>query len=257
MAEVAKGFVWYELMTTDVAAAEAFYRAVVGWEAEEAGGPGRPYRVMRAGEARVAGLMPLPEDARAGGLPPVWVGYIGTADVDAEAEAVARAGGAVHRAPADIPGIGRFAVVTDPQGALFTLFTPRGEVPAPVPAGTPGHVGWHELYAADWPAAFAFYAERFGWTKAESIDLGPMGTYQLFAAGGVPVGGMMNKFPSQPTPSWQFYINVVEIEAAAARVREAGGTVLMEPHQVPGGSWILQGRDPQGAAFALVAAPRA
>jgi predicted enzyme related to lactoylglutathione lyase len=257
MATAPRTFVWYELMTTDVDAAEAFYRAVVGWTPQEWGQPDIRYTIMKTGKTAVAGLMPLPTEARAAGGRPGWIGYIGTDDVDASTDRLRQAGGTVHRAPADIPDVGRFSVVADPQGAIFMLFQPSGGGDnSPALAGTPGHVGWHELYASDWVSAFDFYAGQFGWTKGDIIDMGPMGTYQLFAAGGDPIGGMMNKPDMIPSPAWLYYFNIAEIDAAAARVTDQGGQVLNGPHQVPGGSWILQCLDPQGAAFALVAAKR-
>src|SRR4051794_14828834 len=189
-------FVWYELMTPDPDAAEAFYRAVVGWGARDAGQGGWRYPLLAAGDRPVAGLMGLPPEACVAGARPGWLGYIGVDDVDAAADGVRRAGGAIRREPDDIPGAGRFAVAADPQGAtfmLFKVFKPNAGDGAPAPAGTPGHVGWRELYAADGPRAFDFYVDRFGWTKADALDMGPMGVYQLFAAGGVAIGGMMNK----------------------------------------------------------------
>jgi predicted enzyme related to lactoylglutathione lyase len=250
-------FVWYELMTTDADAAKAFYRAVVGWDAQEWGG-GREMRyiIMSAGEKMVAGLMPLPAEVSAAGGRPGWLGYVGTNDVDAATQRVSQAGGAVYRAPADIPDVGRFSVVADPQGAVFMLFTPLGADDSPAAAGTAGHVGWRELYASDWPRAFDFYSAQFGWTKADAVDMGPMGIYQLFAAGGEPIGGMMNKPDGVPSPAWLFYFNVPEIDAAVARVTDNGGGILTGPLQVPGGSWIVQCMDPQGAMFALVACTR-
>jgi uncharacterized protein len=256
MATSPKPFVWYELMTTDMDAAKNFYGAVVGWGAQDWGQPDMRYAIMSAGERPVAGVMTLPEEACAAGARPGWVGYIYADDVDAATEDVRQAGGAVHRAPADIPNVGRFSVVADPQGATFRLFKPAGGDNSPAQPMTPGHIGWHELYAIDWPSAFDFYAGRFGWTKAEAVDMGPMGTYQLFAAGGEPIGGMMNKPEQIPSPVWLFYFNVAAIDAAASRVGEHGGQVLMGPHQVPGGSWIAQCMDPQGAMFALVAPRR-
>jgi predicted enzyme related to lactoylglutathione lyase len=256
MSNSAKGFVWYELMTTDIEAAEAFYSAVVGWSGKDFGQSGIRYTVMNAGEKGVAGLMTLPAEVCEAGGRPGWVGYIGVDDVDAATKRVKQAGGTVHRAPADIPNVGRFSVVADPQGAVFMLIKPMGADNSPVPGGTLGHVGWRELYASDWAKAFDFYAGQFGWTKAEAIELGPMGTYQLFAAGGEPIGGMMNKPAQIPAPVWMFYFNVAAADAAAALVTQHGGQVLMGPHQVPGGSWILQCIDPQGAMFALVAASR-
>jgi predicted enzyme related to lactoylglutathione lyase len=93
----------------------------------------------------------------------------------------------------------------------------------------------------------------FGWTQSDAIDMGPMGTYQLFATGGMAVGGMMTRMDPAIPPAWLFYVNVAEIGAAQARIEESGGAVLHGPHQVPGGSWIVQARDPQGAVFAVVA----
>ncbi len=249
-------FVWYELMTTDMDAAEAFYGAVVGWTPQSIPQPDMRYTVMKAGDRMAAGVMALPPEAREAGARPGWVGYVGTDDADASTRKVREAGGMVHREPADIPDIGRFSVVADPQGAMFMLFQPMGGDNSPAPAGTPGHVGWHELYAADWPSAFDFYAGQFGWTKGRAMDMGPMGTYQLFAAGGDAIGGMMNKPDVIPVPVWLYYFNVEAIDAAAARVTAGGGQVINGPHEVPGGAWIIQCMDPQGAMFALVAPRR-
>lgn len=249
-------FVWYELMTDDVPAAQAFYRRVVGWTAEPAPQAEPRYLIMSAPTGPVAGIMAMPDEVRAAGGRTGWLGYVGIADADAAASAVERAGGKVHRAPADIPGVGRFAVVADPQGAVFVVFSPAQAGDTATASGTgAGQGGWHELYASDWPAAFAFYSGLFGWTKAEAVDMGAMGLYQLFAADGVPIGGMMNKPDQVPVPVWQYYFNVPAIEAAVTAVREAGGEVLAGPHPVPGGSWILHCRDPRGAHFALVAPP--
>jgi predicted enzyme related to lactoylglutathione lyase len=245
-------FVWYELMTSDAAAAEAFYRGVIGWGARDSGMPGMSYRLLTVGETPVAGMMALPA-----GAPPGWTAYIAVDNVDTSASQVKQAGGAVYREPADIPGVGRFAVVADPQGAVFSLLQPTGEPPAnPPKPGTPGTAGWHELLAADGPAAFDFYSKQFGWTKDRAMDMGPMGVYQLFANGGEAIGGMMTKPPAVPAPFWLYYFNVDAIDAAADRVKAGGGQIANGPHEVPGPMWIVQCIDPQGAMFALVAPKR-
>ncbi|NEU13006.1 VOC family protein [Methylobacterium sp. BTF04] len=255
-------FIWYELLTSDVPAAEAFYRSVVGWQAAPADVAGMAYTRFSAGATPVAGLMELPEEARASGGRPGWIGHIAVDDVDAFARRVSEDGGAIHRPPADSPGIGRFAVAADPHGAAFVLFAPGlpsdGSRPPPVGSTAPGNVGWRELHAGDRVTDFAFYSGLFGWTPTEAIDLGPMGLYQLFAMGGEQAeGGLMTKPPQmQGPPMWLYYFTVEGIDAAAARVTEAGGQVLNGPHQVPGGAWILHGLDPQGALFALTTADR-
>jgi uncharacterized protein len=250
-------FVWYELMTTDTKAAETFYRGVVGWGAQDSGMPDMSYTLLTLGAVPVAGLMAVPKEACDAGAGPAWIGYVAVDDVDASAAQAKQEGGAIHRAPDDIPGVGRFAVIADPHGASLCLFKPAAGPQAPPPApGTPGTAGWRELYAGDREAAFAFYAKLFGWTKAEHVDMGPMGIYQLFAAGGETIGGMMGKPPQVPAPCWQYYFNVDGIDAAAARVQAGGGAIRNGPHQVPGGSWIVQCRDPQGGVFSLVASGR-
>ena len=252
-------FIWYELMTSDAEAARAFYRAVVGWEIEELGPPHDGYSLLKADGRGVAGLMALPAEACEKGARPGWFGYVGVDDADAAVGRLQDAGGSILRAPADIPEVGRFAVVADPQGAVFMLLapTPRDEVPPPVPRKTLGHVDWHELYANDGDAAFAFYAGQFGWTEVSVMEMGPMGIYRLWSAdGGEADGGMMTRPPHVPQPVWTFYVVVDSVEAAAARIRDGGGQVVNGPMEVPDGSWIVMGTDPQGASFALVSERR-
>lgn len=243
-------FVWYELMTSDVAAAEAFYGAVLGWEGQDCDIPGVTYKILSAGGNPVAGAMAMPPVCE--GMDPNWTGYVAVEDVDAAAGRVAELGGTVHRAPDDIPGVGRFAIVADPQGAVFALFRMEREAPPPPAMGGPGYGAWRELNAVDGQAAFPFYAEIFGWTKDQAFDMGPRGVYQLVAVGGEAFGAMMTKPENAPRPFWLFYFAVPSIDRAMATVRERGGQVLLDPQQVPGDAWIIQCRDPQGAAFALV-----
>jgi uncharacterized protein len=248
-------FVWYDVMTSDTKAAQSFYHDVIGWKTADAGMPDRSYTILSAGETMVGGLMPIPADMS--GHPAAWTGYIGVDDVDAYAKRVTAAGGAVHRGPEDIPGIGRFAVAGDPHGAGFIIFKGASDqVPTPPPPDTAGHIGWRELHAGNGEGAFAFYSKLFGWTKADAVDMGPMGVYQVFAIDGTPAGGMMTKMPQTPAPHWLYYFNVEGVDAAAARVKDAGGRVLMGPHEVPGGHWIAQCFDPQGALFAMIAPKR-
>jgi predicted enzyme related to lactoylglutathione lyase len=246
-------FVWYELMTTDTEAAKAFYGKVVGWGTQDGPVPGMVYTLFTTGETPVSGLMDQPEDARKMGAPPSWIGYVAVDDVDAAAERVKRLGGTVHVPPRDIPSVGRFSVIADPQSAVLALFKPAdcNEEAQPPERGTPGRTEWHELLAADWEKVFGFYGELFGWQKAEAMDMGAMGTYQLFSAGGRAIGGLFTRPPVVPAPYWLYYFNVGDIDAAVERVKAGAGQILNGPMEVPGGGWIIQGKDPQGAMFAL------
>ncbi len=255
-------FIWYELMTTDQDAATDFYKAVVGWNAADQTNPAMGdfrYTILSVGTQGVGGLMQLTDQMCAGGARPGWVGYIGVEDTDAKAKAIVEAGGSILMGPDDIPDVGRFAMVADPGGAAFYLLTPlpRDEEPAPLAPETPGKVSWHELYSsAGDKAAFDFYSGQFGWETMTEMDMGPMGTYRIFGKDGVQLGGMMNKPEDMPVSAWGFYVNVEGIDAAIGRINANGGQVPMEPHEVPGGSWIVQAVDPQGANFALLSTTR-
>jgi hypothetical protein len=244
-------FAWYELITTDVADATAFYTKVVGWSAQDASTPGLPYTLFTAGNVAVSGLMDLPDEARRKGATPRWVGYVGVKDVDATAERLKALGGTVFVPPTD-SNIGRISVVADPQAANLALVAglKTGEPQSPAEFGKPGRVGWHELLAADWHRAFAFYGELFGWQRADA-EISFADRYQLFSAGGQTIGGMLAKRSTDPVPYWLYYINVDDIDAAAERVKNAGGRVFESPVQMPSGSWIARCGDAQGAAFAL------
>ena len=245
-------FVWYELMTSDVDAAKVFYADVVGWSTKDVSMPGMGYTIFTAGSASASGLLDLPADARKMGARPNWIGYVGVNDVDATADRIEQLGGTVYVPPRDVPNISRFSVVADPQMATLALFKwlkPGQEQPAEL--GAPGRVGWHELLAADGEKAWAFYGELFGWQKVLA-DTGAIGPYQLFSVGGQTIGGMLTKPPTVPVPFWLYYFNIGDIDAAAKRVKAGSGKILTGPVEVPGGDWVIQCMDPQGAIFGLV-----
>jgi uncharacterized protein len=246
-------FFWYDVMTTDTEAAKTFYADVVGGESQP---QGPDYTVLLVDDIGVAGLMPIPRDAK--GMPPCWMGYIHVEDVAARIAAIQQEGGKLMKGPITIDGIITFAVVADPQGAGFLIATPVPQAPKERPArNAPGTVGWHELYADDWEKVWPFYEKLFGWTKVHTVDMGARGTYQLFATGGGDAaGGMMSRPPEIPLPFWNFYFVVPAIEAAEKKIVAGGGRILIAPMQVPGGGWILQAQDPQGAVFALTSAQK-
>ena len=246
-------FIWYELMTADSAASIEFYSHVVGWTSAAMPSSGVPYTLLSYGGVNAGGVLQLSPEMCAAGAPECWIGYIGVADVDAMVEKLKAAGGKVHRAPEDIPTVGRFAVVADPHGAAFQIMTPFSkETPPEIAPDAPGHVGWRELHAGDGAAAWEFYSTLFGWTKDMAVDMGPIGVYQTFATGGAPVGGMMTKMPQSPHPFWTYYFTVPALGEALERTKARGGQVIHGPQQVPGGSFIANCIDPRGAMFSLV-----
>ena len=243
-------FGWYELMTSDPTAAGKFYSGVVGWTTQEmpTDDGGTPYTVFNLGGVGIAGMLTMTGHTG-------WIGYIAVDDVDAHDEKIVEAGGKLWKPATDIPGVLRFAVMSDPQGAAFVVFTPDPAMPSPERPASPtaGTIGWHELSTTDLDAGFDFYHTLFGWTKLTDMDMGAMGPYRIFDEGDhkeMGDGGMMKKGDHMPVSAWTFYINVDSTGAAAERVKAGGGTVIHGPAQVPGG-WIIMGKDPQGAMFAL------
>jgi len=252
-------FVWCELMTADTRAAESFYNKVVGWSSVPFAPDGSYSVFNNASGAGVAGLMKLPDAAKQMGTPPNpstllragWLMYVGTPSVDQTAVRIAQLGGRVLKQPEDIPDTGRFAVVQDPYGATFGLFQPPANRPGR--AGRPGvgDFSWFELYTTNPDGAWKFYQTLFGWEKTSAMDMGEMGVYQMFGrGGGIPGGGIMKPPPGAPT-AWLPYAMVKNAKAAAAAASANGGNIINGPMEVPGGDWIAQGVDPQGAMFAV------
>jgi predicted enzyme related to lactoylglutathione lyase len=242
---------WYELMTTDPKAAEPFYRAVVGWTGAPFEGSPQPYTMLsRAPGAPVAGILKTPDEVRA---PPFWAMYVGVPTLEDAAAHISRLGGRAHSPVIAIPAVGRMQMMADPQGAAFYIFEPASSAYPPEGEPQVGEASWHELMTTDAPAAMPFYQEVFGWQPSEAIDMGPMGTYQMFNRPHGMIGGMMNKPPemAQVPPNWQVYFRVPDVDAAAERITAAGGRILNGPMEVPGGDRIVNAMDPQGAAFGL------
>lgn len=241
-------FVWFDLSTTDLAAAKAFYTELLGWGTDTGDFGGTEYTMWKIGDRTFGGMMPLQDEARRMGVPPNWLGYVRVEDVDAAARKCGSLGGRVLLPGTDIPNVGRFAVLSDPQGAAIAVYRER-EAPA---EGYPEAVDWHELYTTDVDAAFSFYEAMFGWRKDQAIDMGPDGTYQTFASGDRVLGGMMRRPANMPVSAWTYYFRVADTHATTERARALGANVLVGPMQVPGGGWVTIFTDPQGATFAIV-----
>ncbi|MEZ5572616.1 MAG: VOC family protein [Halioglobus sp.] len=252
-------FIWYELITDDADAAQAFYGAVLGWTFNKASGSDNNYRQFSMNGLHVGGVLPLTKSMVDAGIRPCWMGYVNVEDVDRMAEAIASANGTVHMQPQDIPGIGRFAFVSDPQGALFYVMTPTpppgGGYSQSFAATEPmlGHCAWNELATTNPPAALNFYHDLFGWEKDGDMDMGVLGKYE-FLRHGFMLGAMMPKLVEMPAPVWTYYFRVADIDAAVVKINANGGTILQEPTEIPGGDFSMNAIDPQGAPFALVGA---
>jgi uncharacterized protein len=259
-------FIWYELMSPDGAAAKDFYGPLVGWTF----GGNDEYREIQGSEGGVGGILQLTPEMTNGGARPAWVGYILVDDVDKMVTSITEGGGMVLMPARDMEGVGRFAMVADPQGAPFYVMRPTPPADQPDAESHAfsydrprvGHCAWNELASSDPSAAIHFYGQRFGWVKDGEMDMGPMGKYEYLRhigrapEGSQPGQGMLGavwpKMPEMPVSAWSFYFRVPDIDVAANAIKASGGTLMMDPMEIPGGEYSLNAMDPQGATFGLV-----
>ena len=242
---------WFELMTTDMKAAEPFYRTVVGWGVGSFEGSPQPYTLFkRSGELSVAGLMTKPDEVKA---PPFWSMYVGVPKLEAAAAHIKKLGGKEFSPVIEVPTIGRMQMMTDPQGAAFYIYEPaRADQQPEGPAAELGEVSWIELMTTDAPAALKFYSEVFGWQPSEAMDMGPMGIPHV-----QPPARDDRRHDEQATRNGARAAQLADLLPRARHQRGDGPRqserrqILNGPMEVPGGDWIVNAMDPQGAAFSL------
>lgn len=251
MADSARGrIVWYELLTTDMKAAEKFYATVVGWTVSDFDQTPQPYHMfMRAGNIPAAGVMTIPEGMN---FPPHWGMYVAVDKLEDAVARIKQLGGRELGPVIEVPTVGRMQTMMDPQQAAFSVY----EASTPHQPDAPRDVGdasWHELMTTDAAAALQFYSQLFGWQESSAMDMGAMGKYHIFKGASYDLGGMMNKPQemAQAPPHWGIYFRIHDVDAAVQRVKDNGGQVLNGPMEVPGGDRIINCVDPQGAFFSL------
>ena len=251
--------IWYELMTPDADAAKAFYDAVVGWQIGDPVAEFQGYRMIgRSDGGFNGGILPLTDEMQQHGARPTWLAYIGVDDTDSAAAAIAQAGGKVLMPAFDIPGVGRIAMVADPQGAPFYVMKPippegrENEQSDVFSVDQPQHVRWNELATTDPDSAIDFYRTQFGWSQEGDMDMGEMGKYRFIQSHATNIGAVMPKPPQMPVTKWTYYFGVDDIDRAAEAVKSGGGQVVNGPMEIPGGEFAANAIDPQGASFGLV-----
>lgn len=243
-------FVWHDLATTDVPGAKSFYQAVLPWTTkpwEDA----QVYTMWMNDGTPIGGLAPMSEKRIAAGEASHWLPFVYVYDVDACTRQAVKLGGSIRKAPKEFPNAGSWSVIRDPSGAMIGLFEPTQSPPGHTGPARRGEFSWHELRTADYKVAFEFYSKLFRWEKMGEHDMGAMGIYLIFGHKGQTYGGMFNRAPDMPSPDWMSYVRVDNATSAAESVKQAGGTVLRGPHEVPGGDIIAMCSDPAGAMFAV------
>lgn len=232
-------FVWHDHVSKDPEQAKRFYTELFGWELEVWKPGEADYAMIKSGDGMHGGFG-TPE----GDIPAHWLGHVLVEDVDETISTTEGAGGQVRFGPMDMPDVGRFAIVADPQGASFSLYAASGE-----PGGSQGVFVWNELHTSDRDGAKTFYSEVFGWTSSDS-DMGGM-TYTVFQRGEDQIGGCSDLHQGEPTSNWMVYIATDDVDGSAAKARELGATILQEPMEIPEVGRFAVVQDPAGAVFGL------
>ncbi|MDJ0653352.1 MAG: VOC family protein [Xanthomonadales bacterium] len=244
---------WADCATTDLDGSEKFYSSVFGWSAERiTGSDGNVYSLQRLHGSMVAGIYALIPSLLEMGVQPHWGTYVEVDDLDATLARVKAAGGTVHDGPLEEPDVGSIAVIEDTVGAFLRLWHS-----APAHGGevfnVPGAMTWNELNTMQPEKAAAFYHEVLG-VEIETTD-GPR-PYTLMKADGRPVAGILQATPDTGSkPSWDVYFATGDVDATSAMVTRAGGNVLREPFDIPGGGRMAVLADPQGAVFEVIKMP--
>lgn len=245
------GWIWYELLSADVVAARKFYAEVVGWK-WAAADPATGYAMFSAGDIAIGGSMAMPQELGIGQS--LWLGYVHVADVDATVAAALRDGAKQCVPPTGIPGVGRFALIRDPQGAPVYVMKPLlQDGQSQSFAARVGHCQWNELLSSDPVAGVAFYLRHMAWKKGDVMNMGPLGDYQFLIGGGQRFGAALKR--AEGPSIWRYYFGVDDIDRATRAITAGGGRLRGEPQQVPGGAWAAVAFDPQGAEFG-VSGPR-
>lgn len=245
--------IWYELLSNDADASTRFYEEVIGWKVHPPrAGDAMDYRMFDTGNGLLGGLLQLTPKMREGGARPTWLFYVGVDDVDATVAKAKGEGATVLMEPFDMEGVGRMAMIADPQG--IPLYVMRGASPenSTVFERTGmGKCNWNELSTPDIAAGRRFYEAVFGWTYPDKMPMPDGGDYVFIDAAGTTIGAVMQEERGKTT-GWLFYFRTPDIEATAAKVVEAGGKVHAGPMDVPGGDRVIVATDAHGVRFGAV-----
>ena len=241
--------IWFDLQTSNAAAARAFYAAVLGWTYEEQAPEYGGYAVAFNDGAVAAGIGQQEPGAT---YPSAWSIYFGVASADAACAKITAAGGSLMFPPMVIGDQGRMAMCMDPTGAAFGVWEPIKHTGAEA-VNEPGAMVWCEVNTRDSARASQFYADVFGLT-IETMEM-QGSPYHMLKNHGEPVAGVLQMTPEwgDMPPHWMAYFGVTNAEEAKAAVEQNGGRVHHGPFDTPYGRMIVAA-DPTGAAISFITA---
>lgn len=247
---ISSRFVWFDLMSTDRDASLAFFRNLLGWTTSEpAMGSIGAYLTLSAGGVPFGGAVNMSPDE---GHPSHFIGYIACDDVDDVAARTPGLGGTVPYPPMDIPGVGRFAVLSDPMGAPFSAMTSLPGTPhAPENDIPTGGVAWSEITTINPRRTGEFYSRLFGW-RLRTPSIADRSDDTVLTHNGAMIAGLARSLRGDSPSKWLFYFRVADLDAAAALVPDLGGAMATGITIIPHDCCFAVAQDPTGATFALL-----
>jgi len=237
-------FIWRDLLTGDVTAAQQFYGDLFGWEFRSTAG-GAYVVILREG-VPIGGIVRADRKFKVNVSQ--WVSWLSVPDVDTAAGLVTEAGGQILRGPLDLEGRGRLVVATDPQGALLVLARTRDGDPRDGDAPVGGWL-WTEIWTHDKAGTLDFYGRIAGYAVEDREVAGT--SYTVLSGGGAPRAGVVTNPFEDVATNWLPYVRVDNVTATVTRVEELGGRVLVEPREDRRAGSAAIVADPTGAAFVV------
>ncbi len=242
-------FCWFELATTDQAAAKEFYISLFGWTVNDMPMGEEFYSMFQLEGKDVGAAYSLRPEQRSGGVPPNWMLYIAVKDADEAARRAGELGGKICAPAFDVGDMGRMAVLADPAGATFSVWQAKKQS-VTLAQGVDGSVCWADLSTPDTEPASKFYSGLFGWQI--SADNDPSG-YIHIKNGEEFIGGIQSAARRNPhvPPHWLIYFLVSDCNAFGSKAAGMGAQFLLEPLDMENVGRMAILKDPQGAVFAL------
>jgi predicted enzyme related to lactoylglutathione lyase len=241
-------FVWADLVTHDVAAAQRFYGSLFRWSFRNYGG----YVIAANDERPLCGIFQRPKPQDQSQAKPRWIGYLSVPNLKRAERSVTDAGGRVLAAPQKFPDRGEQAIFADPEGALFGVIKSRTGDPEDFLA-EPGEWIWMQLLSRDSRKAAEFYRGIAGYDILESTGAGGLSDYVLSKGGYA--RATVRTIPErlkQVQPAWLPFVRVKVLTESVAAAERLGGSVLLPPNAAVFDGKVAVIADPTGAAIGLI-----
>jgi predicted enzyme related to lactoylglutathione lyase len=239
-------FVWFEYVAKDIHKAQGFFGELFNWGVKQVPMPGGDYAMISVGDRTIGGYLVPPEGAPQHAH---WLSHLQTTDARATSKQVEALGGKVLKPAFQVGDFGTMAIAADPNGGYFALWQPAKAEPDPAPAD---HTFcWNELASVAPDKSVEFYAKVGGFTD-KPMEMGPMGTYHVLEAGGVPRAGIMKQMMPEQPHAWLPYVQVANADATAEKAKKLGATIVVPPTDIPNVGRFSVIVDPQGCAIGVL-----